>query len=534
MSQERTDDGTPMVVGETAGTLSRNTDMPLLVMEGITKRFPGVVALRDVSFELRAGEVHVLFGENGAGKSTLINVIAGTYPPDDGTMVFNGEAIAHLSPNDARQRGINAVFQDFSLVPQLSVEENLYLGREPGRVGFVDRNARGDGAQAALDVVKPFFSIKTRVDRLSRSAQQLVEIAKALMGEPRILILDEPTTSLTEQETELLFGLIDELKTHGLAIVYITHRMREIPRVGDRITVLRDGQKVATLAVGEADENRLIQLMTGRTLESLYPRAAYVPGALRLRLDHVSGRLLHEVSLEAHAGEVVGIAGLVGSGKSEIGRLCFGLEPHTGTIELDGRQLENREGPHDILGRGMIYYPADRRGEGLVLPRPVRENLTFAALDRPDFSRFGLLRRAAERRKADEIIKRLRIQPPQPERRVANFSGGNQQKTVLGKALTLDVGVHIFDEPTAGVDVGARVEVYEFIKELCEAGSAIVLISSDLPEVLHLSHRVYVIHRGRVRAHLTGDEITEERILSNFFDTQADIEEEIERAAEAV
>jgi ribose transport system ATP-binding protein len=507
---------------------------PLLVMEGITKRFPGVVALRDVSFDLYAGEVHVLFGENGAGKSTLINVIAGTYPADGGTMVFEGEEISHLSPQDARRRGINAVFQDFSLVPQLSVEENLYLGREPGPLGFVDRKERAAGAQAALDVVKPFFSIKTRVDGLSRSAQQLVEIAKALMGDPQVLILDEPTTSLTEQETELLFNLIDELKANGLAIVYITHRMREIPRVGDRITVLRDGNKVATLRVGETDDNRLIQLMTGRTLESLYPRAAYAPADTRLRLERVSGQFLHDVSLDVCAGEVVGVAGLVGSGKSEIGRICFGLAPHTGVIELGGRVVDHREDPQDILGRGLIYHPADRRGEGLMLTRPVRENLTFAALDRPDFSHFGFLHRAQERRKAAEIIKRLRIQPPQPERRVAYLSGGNQQKVVLGKALTRDVGIHIFDEPTAGVDVGARVEVYEFIKELCETGSAILLISSDLPEVLHLSHRVYVIHRGRVRAELKGDEITEERVLSNFFDTQADIQEEIERAAEAV
>jgi ribose transport system ATP-binding protein len=507
---------------------------PLLVMEGITKRFPGVVALRDVSFDLKSGEVHVVFGENGAGKSTLINVIAGTYPPDEGTMVFEGEAISQLSPHDARQRGINAVFQDFSLVPQLSVEENLYLGREPGRIGFVDRSARSSGAQAALDVIKPFFSIKSRVDRLSRSAQQLVEIAKALMGDPKVLILDEPTTSLTEQETELLFNLIDELKAQGLAIVYITHRMREIPRVGERITVLRDGQKVATLAVGEADDNRLIQLMTGRTLESLYPRAAHNPGATRLRLDRVSGHFLHQASLDVRAGEVVGVAGLVGSGKSEIGRICFGLAPHTGRVELDGRPIEKHDNPQTILGRGLIYHPADRRGEGLVLPRPVRENLTIAALDQPDLSHFGFLHRASERRKAAEIVQRLRIQPPQPERRVAYLSGGNQQKVVLGKALTRNVGVHIFDEPTAGVDVGARVEVYEFIKELCESGSAILLISSDLPEVLNISHRVYVIHRGRVRAELTGEEITEERVLSNFFDTQTDIQEEIERAAEAV
>ena len=496
----------------------------ILRLEGVVKRFPGVTALRGVPFDLRRGEVHVVFGENGAGKSTLINVVAGTYPADDGRMFFRGEEVRHLSPHDARRRGINAVFQDFSLVPTLSVEENLFLGREPGYAGIIDRATRAREAEKALGLVNPSFSIKARVDTLPRSGQQLVEIAKALMGDPLVLILDEPTSSLTESEVDLLFSLVEKLKATGLAIIYITHRMREIGRIGDRITVLRDGHHVATLAVGEADDNRLIELMTGRTLETLYPKARHEPGEVRLRLDRVSGRLVEDVSIEVRAGEVVGVAGLVGSGKSEIGRLCYGLEPVlSGATHLDGIEVSQRLGPRGTLAHGLIYHPADRRGEGLVLARPVRENLSLAALDQPLFSKYGFLARLRERQKASEIISRLRIQPAMPERRVAYLSGGNQQKVVLGKALTRDVGVHIFDEPTAGVDVGARVEVYEFIRELCESGSAILLISSDLPEVVHLSHRVYVIHRGRVRAVLTGDEITEERVLASFFDIESEV-----------
>jgi ribose transport system ATP-binding protein len=283
---------------------------------------------------------------------------------------------------------------------------------------------------------------------------------------------------------------------------------------------------VATLRTGEADDNRLIELMTGRSLDTLYPRAKYAPRDKKLVLENVSGQMLEDASIEVHGGEVVGVAGLVGSGKSEIGRLCYGLQAATaGVIRLGETIVTEKLGPGGTLEHGLIYHPADRRGEGLVLPRSVRENTVLAALDQPQFStRLGFLHRRQERQKVGEIIARLNVQPRSPERRVAHFSGGNQQKVVLGKALTRDVGVHVFDEPTAGVDVGARVEVYEFIKELCESGSAILLISSDLPEVIHLSHRVYVIHRGRVRAELRGDEITEERVLSNFFDVESESE----------
>jgi ribose transport system ATP-binding protein len=488
----------------------------LLALRGVVKRFPGVVALKGVDFDLRRGEVHVVFGENGAGKSTLINIAAGTYPPDEGTISFKGGTVA-LTPHTARELGINAVFQDFSLVPTLTVEDNLFLGRELGAAGFLARRSMAEAAIQALSSVHPTFSPKRRVDQLPRSAQQLVEIAKALMGDPDVLILDEPTTSLTEREVTLLFELVRKIKTAGTAIIYITHRMREIPLIGDRITVLRDGVHVATLDVDQADDGLLITLMTGRTMETLYPRAEHRPGEERLRLEHVSGRVLRDVSLNVRAGEIVGVAGLVGSGKHEVGPLCFGLQRAAeGRLVVNGAVL-HRKSPKRVLAHGLIYHPADRRRDGLVMQRPIRENLVLSALDQPAFSKRGFLRRRAERRAARSIIARLRIQPPNPERQATFFSGGNQQKVVLGRALTRDVSVHVFDEPTAGVDVGARVEVYEFMKELCENDAAILLVSSDLPEVVHLSHRVYVIHGGRVTAELEGDEITEERVLQNFF-----------------
>jgi ribose transport system ATP-binding protein len=490
----------------------------VLTVSGVTKRFPGVTALQDVDFQLRGGEVHVLFGENGAGKSTLVNILAGTYAPDEGTVTVRGEPVTQFAPYAARRRGINSVFQEFSLVPTLSVAENLFLGREPGRGGFIDRRAARALAAKALGELDPTFPLDARVGTLSRAQQQVIEIAKALLGDPAILILDEPTASLSDHEVDVLFGLIAQLKARGIGLIYITHRMNEIRRIGDRITVLRDGRHVATLDVADAEDDRLIELMTGRTLDALYPRAARRDGRVALRLDGVSGPGVEDVSLEVRTGEVVGIAGLVGSGKSTVGRLCFGLDrTRGGSIHVGERALSERSTPREALEAGLIYYPADRRGEGLVLPRPVQENLVLSRLE----SRVGLLRRRDERRHAERAIERLSIHPADPGRRAALLSGGNQQKVVLARALLHDVDVHVFDEPTVGIDVGARVQVYEFIKELCERGKAVLLISSDLPEVVHLSHRLYVMHQGRVAAELEGDAITEEAVLTNFFSSEA-------------
>jgi ribose transport system ATP-binding protein len=496
----------------------------LLRLSAIGKHFPGVQALQDVDFDLYAGGVHVLFGENGAGKSTLINIIAGTFPPDEGTMMLRGQPVRLTSPHHARQLGINAVFQEFSLVPTLSVQDNLYLGREHKRGGILDKRAIARGTRETLDMLQFHLDPKAPVGSLSRAEQQMVEIAKAIQGTPAILILDEPTASLTENEANHLFALIERLKAQGLGIIYITHRIQEIRRVADRVTVLRDGRRVATMDAGEVSEARLVELMTGRTIEALYPTIAYQPDRVMLRtsgLTIASGRV-HDVSLEVRAGEVVGLAGLVGSGKSEIGRAVFGLEPISrGAVEIDGKTIPHPT-PRGMLNRGVVYIPPDRRVEGLVATRPVRENMSLAALGLPAFSRFGVLRRRLEGRLVRDIAQRLNLRPLNIERQVAFFSGGNQQKVVLGRGLTRDVRLFIFDEPTTGVDVGAKVEIYGFIKELCERGAAVLLISSDLPELLHLASRAYVMHRGEIRAELIGEALTEEAVLANFFDRELD------------
>ena len=496
----------------------------LLRLTAISKRFPGVQALSNVDFDLKPGEVHVLFGENGAGKSTLINIIAGTFPPDEGTMVLRGQTIRLASPHHARQLGINAVFQEFSLVPTLSVQDNLYLGREHKRAGILDKAAIARGTRETLAALHFNLDPRAQVGSLSRAEQQMVEIAKAIQGNPTILILDEPTASLTENEANQLFSLIVRLKAQGLGIIYITHRMQEIRRVADRVTVLRDGHLVATVGVGEVSETRLVELMTGRTIEALYPTVNYQPSPVMLRTEGLtlaSGRV-HDVSIEVRAGEIVGLAGLVGSGKSEIGRAVFGLEPIArGTIEVGG-EIATNPTPRGMLNRGVVYIPPDRREEGLVAMRPVRENMSLAALGLPTFSRLGLLRRRLEGLTVRNIAQRLNLRPLNIERQVASFSGGNQQKVVLGRGLTRKVRLFIFDEPTTGVDVGAKVEIYGFMKELCEGGAAVLLISSDLPELLHLANRAYVMHRGEVRAELVGDALTEEATLANFFDRDAD------------
>lgn len=497
----------------------------ILRLTSISKHFPGVQALTDIDLDLRAGEVHVLFGENGAGKSTLINIIAGSFPPDTGSMSLRGQPIRLHSPHHARQLGINAVFQEFSLVPTLSVQDNLYLGREHRRAGVLDKRAIARGAQATLDLLQFPLDPRAQVGRLSRAEQQMVEIAKAIQGNPAILILDEPTASLTENEANHLFEVIERLKSQGLGIIYITHRMQEIRRIADRITVMRDGHRVATVDAGDISESHLVELMTGRTIEALYPHIESQPGRVMLRTEGLSlpsGRV-RDVSIEVRAGEVVGLAGLVGSGKSEIGRAVFGLETISrGTVTIDGTPVA-RPSPRRMLDRGVVYIPPDRREEGLVATRPARENFSLAALGLPAFSRLGILRRFHEGSIVRDVAEKLNLRPLNVERQVALFSGGNQQKVVLGRGLTRDVEVFIFDEPTTGVDVGAKVEIYGFMKELCERGAAILLISSDLPEVLHLANRAYVMHRGEVRAELSGAELTEEAVLANFFDRESAI-----------
>jgi ribose transport system ATP-binding protein len=494
---------------------------PVLEVEGICKTFGSVRALRGMCFELDAGEVHVLFGENGAGKSVLINIIAGALAPDSGAMTVAGEAVNFRDVHDARKRGIAAMFQEFSLAPALSVEENLFLGAEPRDGIFIRIAERRRLARQTLERLGFDLDPRETVSRLSRAQQQLVELAKALLLEPRVLILDEPTASLSEKETETLFGLVRSLRQKGVSIIYITHRMAEIHAIGDRVTVMRDGARVATVDVSRVSQRELVELMTGRPVQEFYPAIAQRPGPTRVEihdLTTVEGQV-RNVSLEIRAGEVLGIAGLVGCGKSEIGRAIFGLVPiKSGKVEVDGNEIA-RPTPRRLMERGVTYITSDRRNEGLMLQRSTRENIALAALSLPALSSATFLHAGAEKDFARKLGERMHVRPLNLNKSVASYSGGNQQKVLIAKALGRDARVLIFDEPTVGIDVSARVEVYAFIKDLVEGGAAVVIISSDLPEVLALSHRLCVVRDGSIVDRIERDDISESRVLHGFFGT---------------
>ena len=491
----------------------------LLEAVGISKSYPGVQALTDMSFDLRPGEVHVLFGENGAGKSTLIGILCGAQHPTAGHILLGGHRVAFASVQDARAAGIAAVFQEFSLAPDLTVEENLFLGAEVSARGLLRKRAMREAARETLAELGFAIDGRALVGSLSRAERQMVEIAKAMRTKPRVLILDEPTASLTEAETRTLFGLIARLKAEGVGIVYISHRIGEIQEIGDRVTVLRDGRHIATLDATAATKTQLVELMTGRTFGDFYPAIPFSPGARALAVDGLrtaDGRV-RDVSLAVHAGEIVGLAGLVGCGKSEIGRACFGLEPiDGGSVTLLGEPV-HRPTPRSLLRRGLAYVPSDRMREGLMLSRTTKENLSLAIIEGPELSRAGLLRRRREVGFARALGERMGIRPLSVERPVAHYSGGNMQKVLLGRLFASGMRVLVLDEPTIGIDVGAKAEVYALLTGLVASGVGVLLISSDLPEVLSLSNRVYVVREGRIVDELTGERRTEEAALANFF-----------------
>jgi ribose transport system ATP-binding protein len=497
--------------------------MLLIETRGLSKHYPGVDALVDVDFELRSGEVHALFGENGAGKSTLISILSGANTPTRGTIQFRGQPLTLADVGAARARGISAVFQEFSLVPTLTIAENLFLGDEPVRGGFLDRRNELKRARELLERLGFPLRADRKVEELSRAEQQMVEIAKAFRGDLSVLILDEPTASLTERETESLFALIGQAKARGVGIIYITHRMAELRRIADRVTVLRDGRKVGLVDAHAADEATLIQMMSGRPISQVFPTVNYAPAKTLLSLDRITTAdgTVRDVSLEVKAGEIVGIAGLVGCGKSEVARACYGLLPVAkGRVTFDGIDVTGWK-TRRMLDAGFTYLPPDRHKEGLVLARNAVENASLPALHLPQFSGNVFLKRRNEKDAVTRLAQQLKLQPFDLQREMAAFSGGNQQKVLIAKMLTRDVKVFVFDEPTVGVDVSTRVAIYRLIADLCEAGAGVLLISSDLPEVLHLCNRAYVMFRGAIQVELQGSQITEDRVLSHFFERAA-------------
>jgi ribose transport system ATP-binding protein len=488
-------------------------EAPLFELRGISKQFPGVKALDDVSFAIRPGEVHMLLGENGAGKSTLMKVLCGAYEADAGAFFHRGGPVSIASPADARKFGIAVIFQEFSLVPYLDIAQNIFLGREfASRVpGITDRRRLYAEAKRVLDSIGFEVDPRTPVHRLGVAQQQMVEIAKALSQHARILVMDEPTAALSERETERLFSVMRRLQAEGVAIVYISHRMAEVFALGDRITVLRDGRHVGSAIPRETTPDELVRMMVGRTVDMSYPRRFREPGAVALEVKGLSAANgIEDIDIVVREGEIVGLCGLVGSGRTELARAVFGADRVTsGEVRVFGRIRAG--GPDEACEMGVALIPESRKAEGLALIRTVGDNLALAGLRKLFPS--NIFRPAPARRSAEELIWRLRIATPSPSQTAGLLSGGNQQKVVIGKWLAAKARLFIFDEPTRGIDVGAKAEIFAIIDQLVAQGAAVLMISSEQVEIVHVCDRAYVMREGRIAGELSRTQLTEENIV---------------------
>jgi ABC-type sugar transport system ATPase subunit len=486
---------------------------PAVRFEGLSKSFPGVVALKDVGFEVAAGSCHALCGENGAGKSTLGRVLAGIHARDAGRLLVFGEEVRFASPRDARGAGIAIVHQELAFCENLSVAENLCLGALPARGLFVSRRELLRRAEQKLALIGAAIDARVLVGALTPGQQQMVQIAAAVSEGARIIVFDEPTSSLSQHEAEKLYRLIATLRAQGVTCLYVSHRLEEIFRLCDAVTVLRDGRHVATQATSSLDERKLVQLMIGRRLEEYFPSHVHAkPGAELLRVESLTSRgKFSGVSFSLRAGEVLGLAGLVGSGRSEIAQALFGLDPSaTGEVHVEGRAARARS-PREAMRLGIGLLPEDRKRQGLVLPMSALANTSLTILER--LARRGFLQHARERELASGFFQRLRVRASSPEAQAAGLSGGNQQKLVLAKWLAAGSRVLILDEPTRGVDVQAKAEIHALIDELAAAGHGVLLISSELPEVLNLSTRILVLRSGRVAGELERREASQEAVM---------------------
>jgi ribose transport system ATP-binding protein len=494
--------------------MSQANDSPLLRAAALSKRFPGVLALDRVSLTLRRGEVLAVIGENGAGKSTLMKILAGVELPDSGQVFLDGRPVQIDSVHTALGLGIALIHQELNLAENLDAGANIFLGREPRRWGFINRRAIESAARGYMRQVGLEVSPRTLVERLSIGQRQLVEVAKALAVNARIVIMDEPTSSLSEHETELLFRVIRSLRDRGVSIVYISHRLREVQSLADRVTVLRDGRNAGELAGPEIEHERMVSLMVGRDVSLFAGLHLRNPGAVRLDVRGlvVPANPGHALSLSVRRGEIVGVAGLVGAGRSELLQALFGIHPAlAGVIRIDGEVVRLRR-PIDAIRSGLALVPEDRKDQGLIVEMSVRHNIGLAALAMHQLG-VGFLNHDRERSDAQEMIQKLRIRPPDPNQAVQNLSGGNQQKTVLAKWLLLRPRVLLLDEPTRGVDIGARDEIYHLIEQTAAAGTAVLFVSSELPEVLGLADRILVMHEGQLAGELRRDEASEEAVM---------------------
>ena len=487
---------------------------PLLQMRGIRKAFPGVQALDDVSLAVAAGEVVALVGENGAGKSTLIKILSGCYRADAGEIVFEGRRLGRFTPHQAQQLGISVIYQDFNLAPPLSVAENVFVGRQPrSRLGAVDFGRMRSATQAILDSLRLPLDARRRVETLSVAEQQMVEIAKAISFRAKIIVMDEPTAALSDHETATLFALVRRLKAQGVSVIYISHRLGEVFEVADRVVVLRDGARAGGMPVAEATVDRIVHLMVGRALDEMFHKEALALGepVLEVRGLARAASGVRVAELTVRAGEVVGLAGLVGAGRTEIARAIFGVDPpDAGEIRVGGRPARVRS-PRDAIRAGMGFVTENRTEQGLFLILAVRENVSAASLG--ELSTMGFVRLEAERARVGSLVARLGIRTPSQEQQAQFLSGGNQQKVVLARWLALRPQVLLLDEPTRGIDVGAKAEIYGLMGELARQGVGILMISSELPEILGMSDRVLVVRGGGIVGELGRAEATQEAIM---------------------
>lgn len=494
---------------------SARADSPILHMKHISKSFPGVQALRDVHLDVRRGEIHVLVGENGAGKSTLMKILAGIYHPDSGTIELDGRPTVIDSSHQARALGIGIIHQELNLSPNLTVAENISMGREPYTfLGWIDFRTMERRASEALEQVGATFSPSTLVGRLSIAQQQLVEISKALSEQARILVMDEPTASLSERETQKLFEIMHTLRSRGITIIYISHRMAEVYKLADRVTVLRDGQYVDTLEGQAITADALIQRMVGRPLGDLYIHDVIGAGDVVLEaLDLSDGRHIGPASLTLRRGEIVGLAGLIGAGRTELARLIFGADRHSGgEIYVEGVRV-NISHPIDAIHAGIGLVPESRKEQGLFLKMAVQENIVMNTLSKLTVG--GFIDKRRVRQTAQKYVDDLNIRLASLDQEAASLSGGNQQKVVLAKWLTLNPKVLLLDEPTRGVDVGAKAEIYRIMNRLAHDGVAILMISSELPEILGMSDRILIMREGKIVAELPGRTVTQQEIMSH-------------------
>lgn len=484
----------------------------ILEFRNINKSFTGVKALKDISFSITKGHVHALLGENGAGKSTLMKILSGAYSKDSGDVLMDGVPVQIKNTNDSEKLGIAIIYQELNLIPELSVAENIFLDRQPKKYGFIDWKQMRSDAEKAMRQIDVEIDVRKKISSLSVAQQQMVEIAKAISHKSRVLIMDEPTSALTEGETRKLFQVIDKLKSQGITMIYISHRMEEIFEICDSYTVMRDGTYVASGAIKEVTEEQIIEYMVGRSLSQVYPESAHNIGEVILKVEHMTNQKeVKDVSFELRKGEILGFAGLVGAGRTETLKAVFGADKNAkGIVYIKGEQC-NISSPKEAIHRGIGFLPENRKEEGLVTDLSVLDNIVMAKMENAfEDGRFSS-------RKAKELctsyIRNLLIKTPSEKQKVKYLSGGNQQKVVLAKWLNCNPDIIVLDEPTRGIDVNAKVEIYQIIMDLAAQGKSIVLISSEMPEIIGLCDRVYIMYEGKITGELKKNELTQKQIM---------------------